>query len=435
LSRLLLDFLGFTILTLTFIFNTFSVIKSPHPEKYFIYYAFIEILGYLFFSISGVAIVGALSSILMIIILIITGKIFTLLAIILYVAIILFCLFLEEKIYEREGERKLEIEKIQDKTSDLKIKIEELEGKIPILENLILKYGKLSEFLIRIGSTFNIEEIARITREFLNEIYKDSLVEITLDRSIPYINFIFDSRTPLLVEDIRKDFRFQDMKTTDFVSLISAPVFRENEIFTCIVVKSKNRNFDVRDLRFLGFIATFVSLSVSNFFLYEKTKELAIHDSLTGLYTHLYFMERLKEELNFAGSIGENFTFLMIDIDNFKKFNDTYGHQNGDIVLKRVAEKLKKLLRETDIVGRYGGEEFSVILPFTGKKDGVEIAERIRRGIEEESFNFKGETVHVTVTIGCSFFPEEKTLNEIVRKADIALYKGKREGKNRVVSC
>lgn len=167
----------------------------------------------------------------------------------------------------------------------------------------------------------------------------------------------------------------------------------------------------------------------------NELKELSIRDGLTGLFNHRYFYNKLTEELNRAKRYASNLSILMLDIDDFKHYNDTNGHPEGDELLKAIGVIIRGNLRDTDIACRYGGEEFAIILPETEKESAVTFAERLRYAISNHEFSGK-ETQpggNITVTIGvCSYPDDSLELRDIVKKADAALYRAKREGKNRV---
>jgi len=172
--------------------------------------------------------------------------------------------------------------------------------------------------------------------------------------------------------------------------------------------------------------------------LLDKTSRLekeAITDGLTGLYNHRHFYNRLEFEINRAARANSPVSVLIFDVDNFKKYNDRYGHPKGDEVLRKCAAAIRESVRSVDIAARYGGEEFAVILAETDKEGAIVAAENIRRAIEELRFSDEeGDTTHnVTVSIGVSSYPADtKEVNDLVKKADDALYTAKMEGKNRV---
>lgn len=164
----------------------------------------------------------------------------------------------------------------------------------------------------------------------------------------------------------------------------------------------------------------------------EKLRHLALKDGLTCLYNKKAFTELFKREL--ANQIRNEFNsaFLIIDIDNFKTINDTYGHQCGDSILRELAFLLVSSVRECDIVGRYGGEEFCILLTNISKKDSENVCERIIKTIENNKFNYSKQTINVTVSVGAIFNKSDKTINttNIIKIADDNLYTVKRTGKN-----
>jgi diguanylate cyclase (GGDEF)-like protein len=178
-------------------------------------------------------------------------------------------------------------------------------------------------------------------------------------------------------------------------------------------------------------------LAVINETLRKKNKELhelSITDSLTGLYNRKHLMETLENEVARSKRHKHDFSVLVIDIDHFKEYNDTYGHLAGDEVLSRLATVFKESVRSCDYVARYGGEEFILVLPEIGPEDGVKAAERIRKKVAKESFAGDGKPIQVTVSVGVASYPKDGDDSQsIIRHADTALYKSKESGRNRVV--
>ncbi|MFA5338288.1 MAG: diguanylate cyclase [Candidatus Omnitrophota bacterium] len=183
------------------------------------------------------------------------------------------------------------------------------------------------------------------------------------------------------------------------------------------------------DIRIFNMFVEQATGAIENSRAYEDTLIKAHTDTLTSLWNHGFFQYKLDEELLKAKSKNYPISILMIDLDDFKKFNDTYGHIQGDEALRKVSEQLKKTAREIDIICRYGGEEFSVILPFTNKDEALGIAETLRNNLADN--NIAG--YKFTVSIGLSNYPQDGQEKDVlIRKADMALYKAKREGKNKV---
>jgi diguanylate cyclase (GGDEF)-like protein len=179
-----------------------------------------------------------------------------------------------------------------------------------------------------------------------------------------------------------------------------------------------------------------LAILLENLRLYRQTAEMAVRDGLTGLLNHRRLHERLQEELSRALRYHRPLSLLMIDVDYFKRYNDTYGHQRGDELLRQLAEILRRNIRQSDIAGRYGGEEFAVILPETDKQSAVVLAQRLCEVVASTPFpgHPSGVPVRCTVSIGVASCPEDAlTVSDLIAAADTALYRAKRFGKNRVV--
>lgn len=160
---------------------------------------------------------------------------------------------------------------------------------------------------------------------------------------------------------------------------------------------------------------------------------LATTDHLTGVYNRRMILEIAGKEFALVKRYSRPLSLLMMDIDHFKSVNDEYGHQAGDEVLKRLSEVCRNFVRKPDLIGRIGGEEFLLLLPETGKKDSLLMANRLREAIAEYSFNFQGLSVKMTVSIGMTLcLSSDKNLDSIFQRADKALYKAKKTGRNRV---
>jgi diguanylate cyclase (GGDEF)-like protein len=179
-------------------------------------------------------------------------------------------------------------------------------------------------------------------------------------------------------------------------------------------------------------------LAVSNALLYEKTLGLSKIDGLTGLRNHREFKEALSAECLRAKRYQRELGLWMLDVDHFKSYNDTHGHPQGDILLKNLADLIRENLKDTDVVARYGGEEFAVIMPETAKEQAVNVAERLRHMVEWCKFP-KEETQpggKITVSIGVSGYPGDgEDVETLIEAADEALYRAKKEGRNRVIAA
>lgn len=185
----------------------------------------------------------------------------------------------------------------------------------------------------------------------------------------------------------------------------------------------------------LALVQNQVTIVIDNARLYEAARQLAITDGLTRIYNHRFFQELFEKEYKRSDRYNTIFSLIMLDIDHFKKVNDTYGHLCGDEILKGLAVLIKSCLRSMDIVARYGGEEFAVLLPETNGPEAYQTAERIRRAVEETTFMGTDQGLKVTVSQGVATYPSEgvQERQDIIAKADGALYEAKETGRNKVV--
>ena len=218
-------------------------------------------------------------------------------------------------------------------------------------------------------------------------------------------------------------------------SHLTLPLTVEGEILGCISLNSDQPNaFDAQDLQFLSVIGYQMAATLKHFQRFSSIKNIAIYDTLTGLYNRRYFEEKLAGDAQKAFYGGTPLSLVMVDIDLFKKVNDTFGHTEGDKVLCQISSLLKSSVRKKDTVARYGGEEFILILPEAGLEESFIIAERIRRLVESTPIEIGGVQVNLTLSMGISNFPRHraKSKEELVKMADHALYDAKRGGRNKV---
>ncbi len=241
----------------------------------------------------------------------------------------------------------------------------------------------------------------------------------------------------LMIQDSRNDFRFSTESGADFGALRSTcvtPLVTENRVLGVLRVSAAEPGvFNADDLRFLNIISNLSAVVLRNMQLYEKMQELALKDSLTGLYLNRYFQERLGEEIARSHYANTPFSLVMLDIDHFKRYNDEYGHAAGDLVLKHIASAVSGCVGEGDLAARYGGEEFALILPNRSKQEAVDLAETLRARIEKNKFTLRRVENQVTASLGVAGYPEDgQTKEDLVRHADKNLYEAKNSGRNRV---
>ena len=225
-----------------------------------------------------------------------------------------------------------------------------------------------------------------------------------------------------------------DVKST-LKSHLTLPLAVEKEIIGCISLNSDQPNaFDAQDLQFFSVIGYQMAVTLKHSQRFSSIKSMAIYDTLTGLYNRRSFEERLgiETQKSFYGSTPVS--LVMVDIDHFKKVNDTFGHLEGDKALCEIASLLKTSVRKKDTVARYGGEEFVLILSGAGLEESTMIAERIRRLVENTPLQMERAQINLTVSLGISNFPihRPQSKEELVKMADLALYEAKRGGRNKV---
>ncbi len=212
-------------------------------------------------------------------------------------------------------------------------------------------------------------------------------------------------------------------------SVLCMPILNKGQISGLLYMENNltaNAFTDER-LEILGVIAAQAAISMENARLFS----LATTDGLTGLYVHRYFQLLLEKEINRSRRYERPFSLVMMDIDNFKLFNDTYGHQQGDEVLKKVARELQDSIRTVDIAARYGGEEFVLVLPETDLTQALVLCEKIRVTIEKIPIQPGEKTLNITISIGVATFPQHAVNKDtLIESADAALYASKRNGKN-----
>jgi len=356
------------------------------------------------------------------------------------------------------------VEKVAEDTNLIENHVKSRSAEVSAMGEKIGSLLKLKNIADSLSLSLSSDEIIKIVAEETSSIFKsDSRVLLfTVDNSRMDLNLscavkkdgrkAFESKNggmfdkwvlknmkSLLVKDVTKDFRFSlgvNEKKDDAVSLIINPLIVESNVLGILRVDSPHASeFGQYELRILDIIGGLAAVALENARLYRQTEELAIRDSLTGLYVHRYFMERLEAEVKRALRSDGTFALLMLDIDNFKEFNDEHGHISGDAVLKNIGKILRSKTSAGDIVARYGGEEFVFLALNYDRKKAIDLANEIREEIQNTPVIIRREKCSVTVSAGVAVFPEDAKLREdMIWESDRCLYKAKEKGKNRVCS-
>jgi len=240
-------------------------------------------------------------------------------------------------------------------------------------------------------------------------------------------------RGPVLVKDARRETEL--VPGASFASAVAIPFKVMGHPAGFVKLESdKPSAFGPDDVKAADLFATMAALSLENISLFESVHRQATHDSLTQLHSHRAFQQRLQEEVLRSGRAQTPLSLIMCDVDHFKRYNDSYGHQAGDLLLKTLAGILASFARPVDLVARYGGEEFAIILPNFVRSEAVQVAERMRARVAAEPFVFQGAPTQATMSFGVASFPTDATTaSQIVRSADEKLYRAKHGGRNQVV--
>ncbi len=248
---------------------------------------------------------------------------------------------------------------------------------------------------------------------------------------------------PIHIPDLAStasSFRTREGKRKSRGDFIAAPLYvsSHRSLGVLSLVRNTPHSFTVHEIQLLQMIATQLGTVLDKIALYHQTRALSITDALTGLFNRRYFNERYEIEFMRASRYGRPLSVLLIDIDHFKKFNDEHGHFVGDKVLKMTAKVLEESIRKADILARFGGEEFIVVLPEIDKEHGRQVAEKLRRAIELTHFPKEESqpTGNLTASFGLASFPEDSTdANKLLALADQALYEAKANGRNQVAAA
>ncbi|MBF0566451.1 MAG: diguanylate cyclase [Nitrospirae bacterium] len=312
------------------------------------------------------------------------------------------------------------------------------------ITNKNMENNILYSMVDRLSKTIDMKELRVITTDILQDVLIADEINIVLPKTNRRYK-VFTRQTgneALLRRKVEENDIFYEnidkwldgKLATAFISNdnknIYLSIFKGDERFALINCRKYIGTFLLPNFKLVKALCGHISIAFENARLYS----IAITDELTNLYTPRHFRYTIELECSKIDQYAGGVTLLFMDVDNFKKVNDTYGHMGGDVVLEGVAQCIKDSIRENDLPFRYGGEELAVILPSTDVKTGYVVAERIRKTIENTFFKYDGKSIVVTISTGVANCPGQAlSAKELVLKADNAVYEAKRRGKNIVI--
>lgn len=258
----------------------------------------------------------------------------------------------------------------------------------------------------------------------------DLIPEVQFDHGAGFSCWVAKEKKPVLLKDLRAD---RNGQIPEIASFLSIPLMVQGELIGVMNLShSKAGAFDEDDLRLLTLISGQAASAIHKHLLYKEMEMMATTDGLTSLCNRRHFQEALSAEVLRARRYMQEFSVVLMDIDDFKHFNDTCGHPVGDAILKEFAALIRRCARASDIAARFGGDEFVLLLPCTGRGNATAAADRIRAIVEKCTFPRRKK---LTVSMGVASFPQDaEDAGEIMTRADEALYAAKKMGKNRAVA-
>jgi len=258
----------------------------------------------------------------------------------------------------------------------------------------------------------------------------DLIGSVEFDMGLGLSAWVAKKKKPILISELARGIKDDGPLISSFLSV---PVVVRGEMIGVVNVSHPSpRAFNEDDLRFVRLFAQAVSAPLVSLVSRRERERRSVCDRLTGVYNRGHFQERLRGELDHARRLYQPLSLLFVDVDNFAAFNDRFGNAAGDKALVEISKVLQRWSRSTDIVSRYGGEEFVILMPRTSREEASKAAERLRKQIETHSFPQKRR---VTISLGAAAYPEDADNDvDLVAKAEQALYMAKKAGRNRTVN-
>jgi diguanylate cyclase (GGDEF)-like protein len=308
---------------------------------------------------------------------------------------------------------------ITDRRLGMSLLINKVLSHVQAEECILYLFGEGNATLQRAYSTGNIKDI-----DLFEQHANSTIVEKVLRNGVPYLNnnYSFELRVPFSKESV-------------FIrSILCYPLQRRGERIGVIELINKTDGaFTREDQALVEMMLNPLAIAIRTVDMFENAERLTITDDLTTLYNYRYLMKYLQADVKRCLRYKKKVSLLFIDVDGFKRINDTFGHLVGSQALAEMGQVFKRIVRETDVVGRYGGDEFVIVLPETPLNGAMVIAERIRKKVEECEFVAQNLSIRLTVSLGVANCPKHTlTAEGLIKKADAAMYRAKELSRNSI---
>lgn len=368
-----------------------------------------------------------------------------------------------ERWQEAARENAVRVDRMEEEVNSLTEEEKHLEEMKEAHEERLMRYQKLRRLTNRLNLVLPLEElmevlassagelIPRTDRVLLYQVNPKGLhlelkrvwhragpLPVKAKKGDLFDHWVLKNGQPLLVEQVGHDFRFSDppadLAGRPVGAVLAVPLSTPNRLLGVLRLESvAAHGLGMEDLRMASIVGDLAALAIENGNLYGQMAHLAMTDDLTGLFVKNYLLKRLEDEISAARREGRPISVLLIDIDHFKGYNDSFGHSAGDKLLRQIGQALAHLMHSGDLAARFGGEEFICLLRECGLEQAIRRAEEIRVRVEATPVELRRTLARATVSIGAAAFPQDGLDPlELLRAADRRLYLSKKAGRNRV---
>ncbi len=356
------------------------------------------------------------------------------------IIIIFLCVLVMKNFYDEMLNLNLtytpELQKLEAEIDSIKLNTEKIVLENKILEQKLIQQKELFRVIEEINENLDLNKLFLEFYKILQNKFGENIIHIALlklkKKDVLEVFVLPETLDKKKLDEIKHNYLYPTPRS-EFKNYVSNTLFSHYYEYRIAVEYSDKINKE-KIVPQIQLLFEETKIGFERAILFKEVEEMSRIDGLTGLYLRRYFMDRLEKEFLRATRYNTKFSILMFDIDFFKKINDTYGHLAGDYLLKSIAEIFKNTVGQIGLISRWGGEEFLIFLPYHDKNMAVKLAEEIRETIALEKFLYNEKVLHITISCGLSFFPDDdKEINKLIEIADNWLYKAKNTGRNKVM--